>query len=94
MGLLDLWNKPNDEGDNSTKSVIEKAITLNKPLKITYKKFNGEVSSRVLSNIAYNNSFESDGFYNDHIKGFCSLRKEERTFKIARIISVSIIDGK
>ena len=92
MGLLDLWNKRNDEGDNAPKSVIEKAMALNKPIKIKYQKFNGEVSVRELSGIAYNNSFEEDGFYNNHIKGFCSLRKEERTFKIDRILSASIIE--
>lgn len=92
MGLLDLWNKPNYEGDSTPKSVIEKAMALNKPIKIKYQKYDGEVSSRELSNIAYNNSFEEDGFYNAHIKGFCRLRNEERTFKIDRILSASIID--
>ena len=88
MGLLDLWNKP----ENSNKDVILKAINENKAIKIQYKKFDGEVSARELSNIAFNNSFETDGFFNDHIKGFCNLRQEERTFKIERIVNVTIID--
>lgn len=88
MGLLDLWNKP----ENSNKDVILKAINENRAIKIQYKKFDGEVSARELNNIAFNNSFEADGFFNDHIKGFCNLRQEERTFKIERIVSVTIID--
>jgi predicted DNA-binding transcriptional regulator YafY len=88
MGLLDLWNKP----DNSIKNVIEQAIANNEKIAIKYKKFDGTISSRKLSNIGFNNTFEADGFHNDHIKGFCSLRNEDRTFKIDRIISVELIE--
>lgn len=87
MGILDLWNKEN----KSNLEVIKQAMTENKDILIKYRKFSGEISKRRLSKIIYNNSFEDDGFHNDHIKGYCHLRREERTFKIDRIISIEII---
>lgn len=87
MGLLDLWNKP----EKSIKDVINQAIDSKKDIAIKYRKFDGTVSTRQLSNIAYNNTFEAEGFHNAHIKGHCSLRDEDRTFKIDRIISVEIL---
>lgn len=87
MGILDLWNK----GSKSNLEVIKQAMTENKDILIKYRKFSGEISKRKLSNIIYNNSFEDDGFHNDHIKGYCHLRREERTFKIDRIISIEIV---
>lgn len=87
MGILDLWNK----GSKSNLEVIKQAVAENKDILIKYRKFNGEVSRRRLSNIAYNNSFEEEGFHNDHIKGYCHMRREERTFKIDRIISIEIV---
>jgi|JI7StandDraft_1071085.scaffolds.fasta_scaffold144934_2 predicted DNA-binding transcriptional regulator YafY len=87
MGILDLWNKP----ENNIKESIKQAIENKKSLAIKYRKFDGTVSSREIRNVVFNNSFEVDGFHNDHIKGFCSIRNEERTFKIDRIISAEIV---
>lgn len=87
MGLLDLWNKP----DKSIKSLIKQAIDNNQRLLIKYRKFDGTISSRELSEVAFNNSFEAEGYKDDHIKGQCSLRNESRTFKIDRIISAEQI---
>ena len=87
MGLLDLWNKP----EKNIKNVIKQAIENKQSIAIKYRKFDGTVSNRRLSDIRYNNSFGEVGFHNDHIIGFCSLRNEERTFKIDRISSVEII---
>lgn len=87
MGILDQYNK----APNSIRDVIAKAIKNKNSLDIKYRKFDGTFSSRTISDISYNNDFEEEGFYNDHIKGFCSLRKEERTFKIDRIIKVITI---
>ncbi len=87
MGILDLWNK----GNKSNLEVINQAMNENKDILIKYRKFSGEISKRRLSKIIYNNSFEDDGFHDDHIKGYCHLRREERTFKIERIISIEIV---
>jgi predicted DNA-binding transcriptional regulator YafY len=87
MGLLDLWNKP----ENNIKESIKQAIENKYGLAIKYKKFDGTVSLRQLRDVVFNNSYETDGFHNDHIKGFCSIRNEERTFKIDRIISAELI---
>jgi len=88
MGILDLWNKPS----KSIKETIAEAIANNYDLSIKYRKFDGTVSARIISKIDYNNDFEEDGFYEDHIKGFCSLRQEDRTFKIDRIIKAEIVE--
>lgn len=87
MGILDLWNK----GSKSNVEVIKQAMTENKDIFIKYRKYDGEISERRLSNIIYNNSFEEDGFHNAHIKGYCHIRREERTFKIDRIVSIKIV---
>ena len=87
MGLLDLWNKPND----NIESVVTRALKENKTIKISYQNYDGEASERILSQIRFNNEFQNDGFLNAHIKAFCHLRQEERTFKISRIIKAEII---
>ena len=86
MGLLDLWNKP----PISIKEIVAEAVKNNNSLTIKYRKFDGTVSSRKISNVSYNNVYQEDGFFNDHIKGFCNLRLEERTFKIDRIVKAEI----
>lgn len=87
MGLLDLWNKP----DNTIEAVIIRAMNENKTVKISYQNYDGEASERTLSQIRFNNEFQADGFFNAHIKAFCHLRQEERTFKISRINKAEII---
>lgn len=86
MGLLDQWNKP----QQSISEIIADVIDNQKTITIKYQKFDGDYSERKISNIQYNNEYESEGFHNDHIKGYCHLRNEERTFKISRILSVNI----
>lgn len=87
MGLLDLWNKPN----NNIEAVMTMAMNENKTVKISYQKYDGEYSERTISQLRFNNEFEADGFFNAHIKAFCHLRQEERTFKISRINKAEII---
>lgn len=87
MGLLDLWNKPSD----NIEAVITQAMNENKTVKISYQNYDGEDSERTLSQIRFNNEFQNDGFFNAHIKAFCYLRKEDRTFKISRINKAEII---
>lgn len=87
MGLLDLWNKPK----KNVREVIQRAMDKKQTIAIKYQKYDGTISERQLSNIDYNNTFADEGFHNDHIKGRCSLRGEDRTFKIDRIKSIEII---
>ncbi|WP_179317683.1 AAA domain-containing protein [Winogradskyella undariae] len=93
---LDLPNTPVAEKLDVTEekdipTLIKQAIDNNQTIAISYKKYDGTLSSRNLSDIAYNNTFEADGFYNQHIKGLCNLRNESRTFKIDRITGIEII---
>ncbi len=67
----------------SIKTYIDNAIREGKSITIKYVKFNGEISTRTLSDLQY-----SDEFGRDYIVGFCSLRQEMRTFKISRIREV------
>lgn len=72
-------------------SEIKRAIALGCDIEIKYEKYNGETSQRILSNISYDNSYGTYGYNNDHIKGLCHLRNEERTFRISRIITVRVL---
>ncbi len=67
----------------SINTYIDNAIREGKSITIKYVKFNGEISTRTLSELQY-----SDEFGSDYIVGFCSLRQEMRTFKISRIREV------
>lgn len=71
--------------------IIENAIQNNKKIKIVYLKANDEKSERIISP-----SFVGDLEYQGHIflglKGFDSKRKEERNFKLNRILEISIIE--
>lgn len=67
----------------TVKEYITKAIRENKSITIKYRKFDGSISTRRLSNVEY-----SDEFGDDYIQAYCHLRNENRTFKISRIIEV------
>lgn len=75
----------------SIEKEIERAIANGYDIEIKYVKYNGESSQRRLSNITYNNEFGDYGYNNDHIKGYCHLRNEERTFRISRINAIRIL---
>ncbi len=62
---------------------IEQAIKENKTITIKYQKYDGTISTRKVSNIAY-----SDEYGSDYIKAYCHLRDEDRNFKISRIREV------
>ena len=76
----------------TARQIIETAIAQNKKVKIEYEKYDGEYSSRELSNIDYSDEFDESGYENNYIKAFCHLRNEERNFKIDRIKSIKIIE--
>ncbi|EAQ42510.1 WYL domain-containing protein [Polaribacter sp. MED152] len=73
------------------KAQVKKAIIDKRNIFIKYRKFDGDISERLVSDLDYNNSYTDDGFYNDHIKGFCHLRGEERTFRVSRITSITLL---
>lgn len=84
-------NRSTTKPTQDIRSKIRQAISNTHDIKIAYRKYDGTSSARRLSNITFNNEFKSDGYNNDHIKGFCHLRGEERTFRISRITSIEII---
>lgn len=75
----------------SIESEIKRAITCKYDIEIKYEKYNGETSKRKVSNISYNNNYKDYGYNDDHIKGYCHLRNEERTFRISRITAVRVL---
>lgn len=69
---------------------IQRAIDTGAIIEIEYTKSDGTTSIRRLSDIAYSNEY---GYGNSHIKAFCHMRNEERTFKIDRIRRVTFISS-
>ena len=73
-------------------SIVKEAITEGKSVEISYSNFNGESSKRILSDITFTDKFDEYGYENEHIRAYCHKRKEERSFKIARILSIRIVE--
>ncbi|MCT3980130.1 AAA family ATPase [Elizabethkingia anophelis] len=73
------------------KDELQKAILGNYKIKILYENFNGEMSERELSDIKMTEDFNEFGYDKQHIKGYCHLRNEERSFKISRIRNIELI---
>lgn len=73
------------------KDELQKAISGNHKIKIQYENFDGEVSERELSELKMTEEFNDFGYDKQHIKGFCHLRNEERSFKISRIKNIELI---
>lgn len=68
-------------------SCIKNAIATNKAITIKYRKYDGSISERKISEIEY-----SSEYGNEYIYAYCHLRKDYRTFKISRILD--IVDNK
>jgi len=66
--------------------IINQAILEGADIEISYTKFDGTTSKRILSDVHY-----SKVYSNTHIEGYCHIREERRTFKIDRISSVRIV---
>lgn len=73
------------------KEELKKAINGKYNIKIQYQNFDGEVSERQLSDLKMTEDFNDFGYDKQHIKGFCHLRNEERSFKISRIKNIELI---
>jgi ATP-dependent exoDNAse (exonuclease V) alpha subunit len=83
------------EQKDSTVTITTKlvrAIARKKSVKIQYQNFDGDVSERQLSDIKMTEEFNDYGYSLQHIKAYCHLRNEERSFKISRIKSIEILD--
>lgn len=78
--------------NNLIMSVLNTAINNNNRVRMSYENYNGETSERELSNIKMSNEFKQNGYEDDHIKAYCHLRKEDRTFRIDRIANIEIIE--
>lgn len=72
-------------------SEIKRAIDSGSDIEIKYEKSSGEKSQRRVSNVAYNKDFGDYGYSNAHIRGYCHLRGEDRTFRISRILAVRVL---
>jgi len=69
---------------------VMRAVREGRDIIISYTKYNGEHSERRVSNIELSNDYTEWGYANAHIKGYCHLRNEERTFRISRIQSLEV----
>ena len=73
------------------RTILSEAIQGDFKVKIVYTNYNGEKKQRVLSSIIMSEEFNSFGYINQHIKAFCHLRNEERSFRISRISSIELL---
>ena len=74
------------EEEINIEHLIKRAIEDGLTLEIDYAKNSLEKSSRVISNIKISQEY---GF--GYISAFCHMKKEERTFKISRIVDARIV---
>ena len=84
-----ILNQP--KKDLSIKDELQKAIIGKYKIKIQYENFDGELSEREISGLKMTEEFNDFGYDKQHIKGFCHLRNEERSFKISRIKNIELI---
>ncbi len=75
----------------SIKEELITAVNNGNRIKILYENSNGEASERTLSNLQLTNDFNEFGYDKQHIKAFCHLRNEERSFKIDRIKQIETL---
>ncbi len=78
-------NKP------SIREELLTAVNNGSKVKVLYENFNGEASERVLSNLQITDDFNDFGYDKQHVKAFCHLRNEERSFKIDRIKQIETL---
>ena len=81
---------PNEYTNNFNQ--IQDAIIDNKHIKITYKDYHEQSSTRVIKPIRFEMVERKSNFYDRLcIKGYCNLRKEDRVFAIFRIKDLKIL---
>lgn len=74
-------------------AALKDAITKKAPLEIVYLKGRDEKSRRVVEPRAIIDDAEYAGHSYMALVAYCRLRREERTFNIARILSVRVVEG-
>lgn len=89
--------KPNKElelpfNSGQIETLIHKAITENKKVKVSYKNKEGFESQRILSNLNIINKVGPSGFEYEVLQANCSLKGNERHFKIDRIKEIELIE--
>lgn len=70
----------------SIEQIIQRAIDDGLTLEIEYAKHSFEKSTRVINDISV-----SDEFGLGYISAYCHVRKEQRTFKVSRIVDARIV---
>ena len=76
--------------EETIRTRVMRAIREGRDIIISYTKYDGEISKRRVSSVEISNDFGEWGYSNAHIKGYCHLRNEERTFRISRIQSLEV----
>ncbi len=75
------------------KQMIEFAMDNDLYILMKYFKYSGESDMRTISSIQYTDEFKEWGYETGvHIKAFCNLRNEERSFKIERIAGMAVLN--
>ncbi len=73
---------------NKHVDIIKKSVLNLKKLKIYYKKYDGEISERIIS--PYGAVIKNSQWY---VVAFCETKNEIRVFKCSRIQSLEVLDG-
>lgn len=74
------------------KELINWAYQNNQKIEITYKKFNGDITTRIIQPLTTIYEAKIGKYEDEYIQAYCYLRNEERTFKFDRIIQIKKID--
>lgn len=72
--------------ENKNVDIIKKSVLGLKKLKLDYKKYDGEVSERIIR--PYGVVVKNSQWY---VTAFCEVKKEIRVFKCSRIINIEIL---
>ena len=74
--------------ENKYIDIIKKSVLNLKKLKIHYKKYDGEISERIIR--PYGVIVKNSEWY---MAAFCEIKNEVRVFKCSRIVNVEVLDG-
>lgn len=80
-----------EEENQKRRKLIEWAYQNNEKLEITYKKFNGETTKRIIQPLSTVYKDKLGEFTEEYIQAYCYLRHEERTFRFDRIKQIEKI---
>ena len=70
------------------RNLINWAYNNEQKIEITYKKFNGEITKRIIQPLTTIYTDKLGKYNEEYIQAFCYLRNEERTFRFDRIIQI------